>query len=128
MSNEDVDDHGSDLCVLKKAVMEDVNSHSHAVFEPHINKKDVCCAVWHELQNMAEITVMKGKFWRVMGIIIDSKPLLFPEESLHLVERGFLTVQYKDSLANIPFVTFYAAVMSCIPLSCYFTFSKLKVF
>jgi len=86
--------------------------------------KSATLACWHPELGLAEVTRMRGNFWRTVGFTINQRSFLYPEEALFLVERNTI-IMMEDSkpLSN---KVFSETIMKKIPLCCYLVYSKLK--
>lgn len=89
------------------------------------DKKNIATAVWYNSLSLAEITAMRGNFWKCTGFSMNSKNFLYPEEVLYLVEKNLISI-YDENNNFIDFDKFYEMIMNIITLPCYLSYSKLK--
>ena len=90
-----------------------------------LSKKNIATAIWYPSLNFAEITVMRGNFWKCCGFSMNAKCYLFPEEALYLVEKNLIAI-YDENKVYIEFNKFYEAILKIISIPCYLTYCKLK--
>ena len=89
------------------------------------HKKHVAEATWLDDAGLAEITKMRGNFWKQSGFSINRRNFLYPEESLRLAEKSQIVIKYENKI--IPVSLFYQIVIRRISLPCYLAYIKLKV-
>jgi len=90
--------------------------------EEHLKHCAVC--TWCPELNLAEVTALKGNFWKVCGFSRNNRNYLYPEETLYLLEKSRLLVKLADTIIQIP--TLYQQVLGAISLPCYLVYAKLK--
>lgn len=93
-------------------------------FSFKINHKVAAHAIWDSSLFLAQITSIRGKFWRTMGFSSNGKDYLYPEETLYLAESSKLLV--KQCEVEIPSTILYELIVSKISMSLYLVYLKLK--
>ncbi len=81
------------------------------------------------LQNFqcSEITKMRGNFWKTIGHSLKSKCMLYPEETLYLLEKKSIELFEQDQTTAVELPAFYDSTIQLIGISCYLAYVKLKV-
>jgi hypothetical protein len=88
-------------------------------------RKWMAIADWQPESCLAEITTMKGNFWKVTGFNVGAHNYLYPEEALLLCEKRRMLVERGGEIVELP--QLYPLVLQTVPLACHLTYMKLKV-
>jgi hypothetical protein len=88
-------------------------------------RKWMAISQWQPESCLAEITTMKGNFWKVTGFNVGSHNYLYPEEALLLCEKRRMLVEREGEIVELP--QLYPLVLQTVPLACHLTYMKLRV-
>ncbi|XP_051490712.1 tRNA-splicing endonuclease subunit Sen54 isoform X2 [Apus apus] len=83
-------------------------------------------AEWKPGQGIAELQSPAGKFWHTMGFTKHGKQCLLPEETLYLLECGYIQLFYRDLPLSIQEAYEILLSQEAVSLSHYQVFSHLK--
>ncbi|KFU93396.1 tRNA-splicing endonuclease subunit Sen54, partial [Chaetura pelagica] len=83
-------------------------------------------AEWKPGQGIAELQSPAGKFWHTMGFTKHGKQCLLPEETLYLLECGYIQLFYRDLPLSIQEAYEILLSQEAMSLSHYQVFSHLK--
>lgn len=104
----------------------------NSTIEPHpcgfVPRSSTTVAFWQRTLGLAQVTKLRGNCWRKHGFSVNNANFFYPEEVLYLYERGSLVVS--KTLHGVDYMSkqeLFEAVLEFLPLSCYLTYSRLKV-
>jgi hypothetical protein len=88
-------------------------------------RKHMTHAIWRPQSALAEVVRQTGTYWKNHGFHREGKDYLNPEETMYLVEKDRVFVEYNSVVMQGN--ELYAYMLKCIPHACYLAYLRLKV-